>query len=394
MSSPQMFQKVGLTNGKIVLPDRIVVEQALLFEDGKILGIASPGELELDLPKVDVGGRFITPGLIDIHTHGAVGHSFNEPDEQAWKAITLEQARHGVTALAATLATDALDNLCACLDFGRDWHNTQGCAQVLGMHLEGPFFNLNQKGAQNPENIRLPWDGSSEHLLEYAETIRILTYAPELPGALELTDRLVELGILPAAGHSSAYDTHILAAIDRGLRHTVHIWSSQSTVVREGPWRKPGLLEATLAFDQLTAEMIADNRHLPPTLMKLAYKCKGADNLCVVSDASSGAGLPEGSRIELCGLECEIRDGVAMLLDHSSFAGSTTLLDRMIDVLIVEVGIPVVEAVRMASLTPARIIGVEARKGSLETGKDADIAIFDADFRCWKTIIGGEWDLA
>ena len=169
----------------------------------------------------------------------------------------------------------------------------------------------------------------------------------------------------------------------------IHIWSGQSSTVRVGPWRKPGLLEVTLTYETLTAEMIADNRHLPPTLMKLAYKCLGADRLCAISDATSGAGLSEGARFRMGGLEYEVHDGVGMLLDRTAFAGSTTLLNQMVPILRDVVGVPLVEAIRMASLTPARVIGVDHRKGSLQPGKDADIAIFDDDFTAWGVMIQG-----
>jgi len=179
-----------------------------------------------------------------------------------------------------------------------------------------------------------------------------------------------------------------------GLRHITHIWSAQSTTIREGPWRKPGLLEASLTFDDLTVEMICDNKHLPPTLMKLAYKCLGADRLCVISDAVSGAGLPEGARFRMGQMEYEVRDGVGMMFDRTAFAGSTTLVNQMIPVLTDVIGIPLVEAIRMATLTPARVIGQAVRKGSIETGKDADLAIFDDNFIAWRTMIGGRWAYA
>jgi N-acetylglucosamine-6-phosphate deacetylase len=248
-----------------------------------------------------------------------------------------------------------------------------------------------QKGAQDPEHIRTPDDGTPSLLLEHHNVMKIMTYAPELPGALKLTARIAELGIVPAAGHSSARDDDVRAAMQAGLCHTIHIWSGQSSTTRDGPWRVPGLLEATLTFDGLTAEMIADQKHLPPTLMKLAYKCLGAERLCIISDATSGAGLPEGARFRMGGMEYEVHDGVGMLLDHTAFAGSTTLLNRMIPILRDTVGVPLVNAIRMASLTPARVIGLDDRKGSLEPGKDADIAVFDEDFTCWRTMRGGRW---
>jgi N-acetylglucosamine-6-phosphate deacetylase len=151
------------------------------------------------------------------------------------------------------------------------------------------------------------------------------------------------------------------------------------------------LLEASLVFEGLTVEMICDNKHLPPTLMKLAYKCIGSNRLCAISDATSGAGLPQGSRFRMGQMEYEVDDGVGMLLDRTAFAGSTTLLNQMIPILTGLVGLPLVEAVRMASLTPARVIGLDGRKGSLEPGKDADLAVFENDFSAWRTMIGGQW---
>jgi N-acetylglucosamine-6-phosphate deacetylase len=262
---------------------------------------------------------------------------------------------------------------------------------VLGVHVEGPYFCPAQAGAQDPANIRNPNDGTPGRLLAYHDIIKIMTFAPELPGALALTARLAQLGIVPAAGHSCAKEEHVRAAIEAGLRHIIHIWSAQSTTVREGPWRKPGLLEVSLVYDGLTVEMICDNKHLPPTLMKLAYKCIGPDRLCAISDATSGAGLPEGSRFRMGQLEYEVHEGVGMLLDRTAFAGSTTLLNQMIPILTDVVGVPLVEAVRMASLTPARVIGLADRKGSLEAGKDADLAIFNPDFTAWRVMIRGEW---
>jgi N-acetylglucosamine-6-phosphate deacetylase len=358
----------------------------------KILGIEPDDSIRADFDTFDAAGCLVSPGLIDIHTHGALGHTFNEPDEVAWQTITAENARCGVTSLLATLATAPLEEMIQCLSFARQWQkSSRKGAQILGVHAEGPYINIAQKGALDPNSVRNLQDGSSEKLLKFADVLRIFTYAPELPGALDFTERLSELGIVPSAGHSSARDSDILPAIERGLRHTVHIWSSQSSVVREGPWRKPGLLEATLAYDSLTAEIIADNRHLPPTLMKIAYKCKGPDRLCIVSDASTAAGWPEGKRFDFCGLESEVRSGVAMLVDQTSFAGSTTLLNQMIPILINEVEIPLVEAVRMATLTPARVIHQDQQKGSLTTGKDADLVIFDDQFYATRTMIAGQW---
>lgn len=386
--------RLALTNGRVVLPHRIVENGSVLVEDRQVVAVVS----ETDFAPaegwtlVDVANRLVTPGLVDIHVHGASGHTFNEPNVEAYGAILAEHARQGVTSLLATTATAPIDALIECLDFIQEWRSTNHPgAEVLGAHVEGPYFSVAQAGAQDPAHIRTPDDGSPQQLLAHADCIKLFSCAPELPGCLSLIRELRQLGIRVAAGHSNATEEALQPAIDAGLSHMIHIWSGQSSTVRSGPWRKPGLLEVTLTYDTLTAEMIADNRHLPPTLMKLAYRCLGPDRLCLVSDATSGAGLAQGSRYRMGNLEYEVHDGVGMLLDHTAFAGSTTLLNQMVNVLVNVVDVPLIEAVRMASLTPARIIGVDGHKGSLQPGKDADIAIFEEDFRAWGVLRCGRW---
>jgi len=383
--------RFALTNGRIILPDAVVTGKAVIIDGSvieEIVDVAFIGDME----RLDVGGRYITPGLIDIHVHGALNCTFNAPTPASFAVITQEHARCGITSLLATLATAPIRDLGDCLEFSRQWmQEPHSGAQVLGVHIEGPYFSMDQRGAQDPDNIRSPDDGTPDLLLKHHDVIRIMTYAPELPGALDLTRKLTRLGIVPSAGHSSARSEDLEAAVEVGLRHIIHLWSGQSSMVREGPWRKPGLLEASLASDRLTAEMIADNRHLPRALMKMAYRCLGAERLCVVSDATSGAGMPEGTRFSMGGMEYEVYDGVGMLPDHTSFAGSTTLLNQMIPILTEVVDIPLAEAVRMASLTPASIIEVDNRKGSIAAMKDADIAIFEDNFVPWRTMIGGQW---
>ncbi len=393
-------RRIALTNGRIALPDDIVSGKSLVVEGETILGLADFTDLGSDLHQVDVGGRLITPGLIDIHTHGALGHTFNEPDAGAWDVILGENARRGVTSVVATLAPEPIPSLTRCLRFCRRWMQPvsqsaglQGpcCARVLGAHLESPYVSPTQKGALDPASLRRPNDGSVDPLLEYADVLRIFVLAPELPGALDLVARLAALGIVPAVGHSSARDEQVAAAMRAGLRHVTHIWSAMSSTVREGPWRRPGVLEAALLFGGLTVEMIADNRHLPATLMKLAYKCIGADRLCVVSDATNGAGLPEGARFRMGSMEYVVGDGVGMMLDNTAFAGSTTLLNQMIPILHEVVGIPLVEAIRMATLNPARAIGLDASIGGIAGGKRADLAVFEDNFSAWRVMIGGRW---
>jgi N-acetylglucosamine-6-phosphate deacetylase len=395
-----MFQSspsIALINGVIVLPDRLVQGQALYVADGVIRAICALDELPRDVVRVDVEGRLIAPGLVDIHIHGAEGASFNEASADAFATVLHATAGAGVTSVLATTATAPIAQLVKCLEMAKAWTasppdgSKHRGSNLLGVHVEGPYFALSQAGAQDPANLRMPSDGQYEQLLAWHEIIRIFTYAPELPEAEKITRRLAQLGIVAAAGHSAAREEDIAPHFPLGLRHMIHIWSGQSTTVREGPWRKPGLLEVSLTAEHVTVEMIGDGKHLPPTLMRLAYRSIGADRLCLISDATSGAGFPAGARFRMGEMEYVVGDGVGMLLDYTAFAGSTTLLNQIVRTVIEQVGVPVVEAVRMASLTPARVIGVDSHKGSLAAGKDADVVIFDRDFKPWQVMIGGYW---
>lgn len=385
-------KRFALVNGRVITPEQIMHGNALVIDSGKIIDLIAPDLLSVDFQKVDVEERFISPGLVDIHTHGALHHSFNEPTEESYRAITTTQAAHGVTSILATITTAPLADLVNCLEFSRNWmEEDQLGSRVIGVHLEGPYFSKVQRGAQDPKCLRTPNDGSLNTLLGYKDVLKIVSYAPELPGALDMTARLANLGIVPAAGHSSATDEDVLAAMQVGLRHIIHIWSGQSTMIRKGPWRIPGLLESSLVFEGLTVEMIADNKHLPPVLMKLAYKCLGADRLCVISDAVSGAGLPDGTEFSMGNMTYVVKDGVGMMLDLTGFAGSTSFVNQMVKILMEVICVPLVEAVRMASLTPARVIGIDDNKGSITIGKDADLTIFEKNFTVWKTMIAGKW---
>lgn len=430
-----MSAQVALVNGRIVLPGGVVDGEALLIEDEVIRAITLAGDLPSDAERIDVAGAYIAPGLVDIHTHGALGRSFLDGDEEAFAVITEAQARRGVTSLLPTTSTAPLEQIKGCLARTRKWmarsrdgagaggradrgagragdsagsssgrevgrarsdgpgsdRGSRVGSNVIGAHVEGPYFAAAQAGAQDPANLRTPDDGSVEQLLEYADAIRIMSFAPELPGALELARRLRSLGIVAALGHSSATDREVQAATHAGASHAIHLWSGQSMTVRQGPWRRPGILEASLASDTFSGEIIADGKHLPATLMKLAYRCLGSDRLCLVSDATSGAGLGDGEHFRMGEMEYMVRGGVGMMLDESGFAGSTTFLSEMVPLVADTLGISLHEAVRMASLTPATVAGVSDRKGSIEAGKDADIALFDSGFSPLCTMIAGRW---
>lgn len=391
MSAPSVSQ-LAIVNARIVLPDRIAAGRAVLIERDRVTAVCPEGELPESATRFDAGGRIVIPGLVDIHTHGALGHTFNEPAAEAFGAILRANARAGVTSVVGTLAPAPMQDMAACFALAREWmREARPGARLLGTHLESPYVNPAQKGALDPASLRTPDDGTAGPLLDFADVLRIFVLAPELSGAAALIEQLAARGVVVAAGHSSAKDEQVAAAMAHGLSHVTHLWSAMSSTVREGPWRKPGLLEAALVFDGLTAEMIADNRHLPPTLMKLAVKCIPAERLCVVSDATSGAGLPEGSEYGMGAMKYEVRDGVGMMFDRTAFGGSTTLLGQMLPILREVVGVSLVDAVTMSSLTPARVAGWADRIGSLEAGKLADLVVLDDALAPAHVMIGGRW---
>lgn len=381
---------LALINGSVVLPDRVDSQLCVVCADGTITGLIPATDLDPRIPTVDVGGRVVTAGLIDIHAHGALGHAFDDGTSESLAAILDHYASCGITSVQPSLTSNPIDRLVTALDAIREWKTSdRSGSQVIGAHLEGPYFSYAQRGAHPPEYLRTPDDGSASQLLEFGDVISMVTLAPELPGAIGLIKEVVGLGIVAAVGHSDGRDEDLWLAMDAGVRHVIHLWSGQSMTIREGPWRQPGLVEASLASEGLTAEIIADGCHLPATLMRLAYRCLGS-RLCAVSDASLGTGLPEGTRFGQ-NADRVVKDNVGMLVDGTAFAGSTTLLNKMIPVLLDQVGLSLPDAITMVTATPAGITGIGDRKGTLAVGKDADIVVFEDDFSVWRTMIAGRW---
>lgn len=383
-----MTAEFAIVGGRVVLEDGVEAGCGVVIRDGVIADVCPEDRLDDDLERVDVRGLLVTPGLIDVHVHGALGRSFSDARQESFDDILGFLAASGVTSARASLSTDSLDRLDAAMEFVQRYRPRRPGATLRGVHLEGPFLSPEQRGAHNPALLRTPQPGDAERLLAHRDVLRMVTLAPELPGAVELTRRLAEGGVTVAAGHSATGTETLRAAVGAGLRHITHLWSGQSLLSRSGPWRIPGFLEASLASTGLTAEVIADGKHLPPELLTIARRCLG-DRLCLVSDGISGMGLPEGTRYVEGGMPVMIRDGVCMLADGTSFAGSTTPLNGMLAYVVRELGWSVPEAVRMASTVPAAVVGLAGSKGVIERGYDADIALFTDDFTCTGTLVAG-----
>jgi N-acetylglucosamine-6-phosphate deacetylase len=389
-----MQKPLKISNGTILTPYRIIRNGTIGIVDGKIVGVS---ERDIDLPdalEIDAAGRYVAPGFIDLHIHGGGGHDFMDGSVEAFLKIAETHAQFGTTAMVPTTLTSTMDALYVTLDNyeSANESNTNGAA-FLGMHLEGPYFAQSQRGAQDPRYIRDPNPAEYEAILAHSKSIVRWSAAPELPGALEFGRRLRSKGILAAVAHTEAIHEDVVLASENGYSLMTHLYSAMLGVTRRNAFRYAGAVESAFLLDEMDVEIIADGVHLPPPLLKLVYKIKGPDRIALITDAMRAASLPPGNSILgplHNGLPVLVEDGVAKLPDRSSFAGSVATADRLVRTMVQQADIPLLDAIRMMSTTPARIMGVDSRKGSLTVGKDADIILFDGDIRVSTTIVGGK----
>ena len=272
----------------------------------------------------------------------------------------------------------------------------EGGPNMLGLHLEGPYFSMEQKGAQDPRYIKSPERDEYLRILDHSDDIVRWTVAPELDGAMKMGRELTDRGILCSIGHSNAIYQDVLEAFENGYTHITHLYSGMSMVRRIDAYRYSGVVESAYLIDEMTVEIIADGDHLPESLLKLIYKIKGSDRICLVTDSMRAAGMPEGKSILGSlkdGQEVIVEDGVAKLLDRSAFAGSVATADRLVRTMTQIAAVPIEEAVKMITLTPARIMGIEGTKGSLVESKDADIVVFDDNIEIDLVIVGGNVEI-
>jgi N-acetylglucosamine-6-phosphate deacetylase len=382
-----------LTNGTILTPFRAIKNGTIVIENGQIVGIHE-GNVEVpDATEINAKGQYIAPGFIDIHVHGGGGFDFMDGTEEAFLKIAELHAQYGTTSLVPTTLTAEKEDLLQTLDVyeNANRQNTKG-ANFLGIHLEGPYFALSQRGAQDPRYIRNPDPAEYEEILSHSSSVVRWSAAPELDGAIAFGQRLRQKGILAAIAHTDAFYDDVLAAYENGYSLVTHLYSAMSGVTRKNAFRYAGVIESAFLLD-LDVEIIGDGIHLPAPLLKLIYKIKGADRTALITDAMRGAGMPEGESTLGSlknGLKVIIEDGVAKMPDRTSFAGSVATFDRLVRNMVNMADVSLLEAVRMASTTPARIMGVDNRKGLIAKGKDADIVFFDKDINVSMTMVGGK----
>jgi N-acetylglucosamine-6-phosphate deacetylase len=385
--------RIKIYNGRLIAPGGILPQGTILVTGNEITAVSANDLLFDDAREIDAKGNYISPGFIDIHVHGGGGYDFMDGSEEAFIKIAETHARYGTTAMLPTTLTSEKEDLLRTLALYEqaNRNNTQG-AQFIGMHLEGPYFALNQRGAQDAKYIRDPDPEEYKEILKQSSSVKRWSAAPELKGAIEFGKYISSRGVLAAVAHTDAVYEEVLEAFESGYTLATHFYSAMSGVTRRNAFRYAGVIESAYLLDEMDVEIIADGVHLPAPLLKLVYKIKGPHRTALVTDAMRAAGMPEGESVLgsfKTGLKVIVEDGVAKLPDKTSFAGSVATTDRLVRTMIEMASVPLEAAVTMMTLTPARIMKIDHKKGSLATGKDADIVIFDEHINIKMTMVKG-----
>ena len=388
-----MHHEMIFTNARLIFPDGIRNQLEVVVEEGKIAAIRPPmpslrrtGERVRGKEVIDLNGNYLAPGFIDLHVHGALGRDTMEASAEAFRSICDFHASGGTTSLLLTTATAPLDEIVKVLQAVHEYRSA--ISPIVGVHVEGPFISKAKAGAQRVEFIQDPSPVAVQQLLEHADVLKRLTIAPELAGALEAIEIFHARGISVSGGHSDAWDEDARAAFDRGMRSVTHTFNCMSSARRRGVYRVAGLLEFALSEPDMSCELIADGHHVSPMLMKMLYRAKGAKGICLVTDATAGAGLPNGSQFALFGKDCIVENGVCLLADHSALAGSAARMIDLVGKMVCEANVPLHEAIAMATQNPARAIGLEM-KGRLTVGADADLVVLSPQIEAVRTFAAG-----
>ncbi|NLG85584.1 MAG: N-acetylglucosamine-6-phosphate deacetylase [Firmicutes bacterium] len=390
MEEPRIY----FTNARVITPYRSIERGWVTIEGTRIEGVGegTPRILAGALV-VDVSGRYLTPGFIDLHVHGGGNADVMDRSPQALVEMAAAHARGGTTAMLPTTVASSIEEIYQVIDcFNEAKKLCYPGAKLLGLHLEGPYFAPGERGAQDPRYIKNPDPKEYMPLLDYSQDILRVSAAPEIPGGLAFGAELRRRGILAAIAHTNATYDEVIKAMEAGYTHATHLYSSMKGVHRVDLYRVAGGVEAAYLIDEMTVELIADGKHLPPALLKLAYKIKGPSRIALITDAMRAAGMPEGQYVlggKDSGLLCLVEDGVAKLLDGTAFAGSVATANLLVRNMVRLAEVPILDAVKMMTITPARILGISNRKGVLAPGMDADLVVFGDDFEIVLTMVEG-----
>ena len=373
-------------NGRLIFPNGVQEGLDLLVEDGLITAIRAQAPA-MGEPAVDLQGNYLAPGFIDLHIHGAMGHDAMEASAKAFRAICDYHASGGTTSLLLTTATAPIKSI---VNVAKEVGTAKASIkQIAGVHVEGPFISKAKAGAQRASLMRRPTRKAYARLLDHCDIIKRMTLAPELPGAIELVDELRAKGVSVSGGHSDAWENDARDAFEHGMRSVTHTFNCMSSTRRRGIDRVAGLLEFAMSEPEIICELIADGHHVSPTLMRMLYRAKGPRGICLVTDATAGAGLPDGSKFSLYGTKCITEAGVCLLADRSALAGSASRMIDLIRTMVTKVGVPLHEAIGMATDTPAFSIGLN-NKGQLKIGGEADLVVISPELEILRTFVRGE----
>jgi N-acetylglucosamine-6-phosphate deacetylase len=362
----------------VVLPTGTVPEGSVTV-DGTRISAATPADAQV----IDARGHWLVPGFVDLHNHGGGGASFSGPVEDVLKAIRAHR-RHGTTTLVASTVTDDMDVLVRQAGLLSELAE-QG--DLAGIHFEGPFISPCRKGAHSEKLLRDPDPEEVRKLIDAARgRARMVTLATELPGGLDSVRLLAEHGVIAAVGHTDATYEQTVEAIEAGATVATHLFNAMPALGH----RAPGPIAALLEDERVTVELINDGVHLHPAALELAFRHAGPGRVAFITDAMDAAGIGDG-RYMLGPLEVEVSEGVARLVEGGSIAGSTLTLDRAFKRAVTIDRIPVEDVVAALSATPARLLGMDDRVGSLEPGKDADLVLLDENFDLKGVMRRGEW---
>ena len=369
-----------IINGKIFTPQGWLDEGSVLMRDNKILEVTNCDLALIGANLIDAKGMYIVPGFVCMHAHGGGGHDFTECTEEAFRTAVKAHQKHGATSIFPTLSSSPFSEIRKAVSICEKLMKEKD-SPVLGLHVEGPYLNPKMAGGQFAGKVKNPDKEEYTSLLDETNCIKRWDSSPELPGALEFAGYLRSKGIVAAISHTEAEYDGIKAAYEAGYTHAAHFYNAMPGFHKRREYKYEGTVESVYLTDGMTVEVIADGIHLPATILKLVYKLKGVENTCLVTDALAYA-ADEGN--EPIDPRYIIEDGVCKMADHSALAGSLATMDVLVRTMVKKASIPLEDAVRMASETPARLIGVNDRKGALSKGKDADIVILDKELnvRC------------
>ena len=375
-------------NGHVLTPEGWINGGSVVIEDRRIKEVSKSSRQMDGMDKtIDAHGMHVVPGGIDLHCHGGGGCDFQECTREAFETASKTHLRHGTTAIYATLSSspiEMMEQACiTCDELMKEPNST-----IMGLHLEGPYFNPSRAGAQMPEVIRIPDPKEYAHIVEDFDCMRRWDTAPELPGAVEMGKYITGKGIVAAIGHTAAEYVHVKAAWDAGYTLATHFYNAMPGFHNVREFKHAGTVESIYLLEDMAVEVIADGIHVPATLLNLVYHMKGVERTALCTDALA---VTDSDSQHAFDPRVIIEDGVCKLSDRSALAGSIATMDRLIKTMVRVVDVPLQDAVRMASETPARIMGIYDRKGSIQRGKDADILLLDNDINLRSVFSLGEF---